>query len=77
MDNFGIRKLMAWNKLHNGELAIMDNEGKWHRYTQHPLYTMLKNMGQHKEMFPEMSKGYRMMQLLLKQGYIIVNKEDY
>ena len=74
---FGIRKLMSWNKLNNGELAVMDNEGQWKPYTQHPLYQLLNKMGQGKEYFPEMSKGYRTMQLLLKQGYIIVNKEDY
>lgn len=74
MANFGLRKLMTWRK---GELEVMDNNGNWHSYRVHPLYQMLHKMGQGQEFFSEMSKGYRTMQLLLRQGYIIVNAEDY
>ena len=50
MDNFGIRKLMSWSKLKDGELAVMDNNGTWKSYTQHPLFKMLKSMNQHQEL---------------------------
>lgn len=74
MNNFGTRKLMSWNKLKDGELAIMDNNGNWRPYTALPF---VKNLGLDREFFEDMSKGYRTMQILLKQGWIIVNKEDY
>ena len=71
MNNFGTRKLMAWNKLRNGELAVMDNDGVWRSYRQLPEFLV------YQEDYPEMSKGFRTMQMLLKAGWILVRAEDY
>lgn len=71
MDNFATRKLMSWGKIKSGELAIMDNNGNWKSYTALPPFLVFQ------EDYAEMSKGLRTMQMLLKSGWILVNKEDY
>jgi hypothetical protein len=68
---FGKRPLMAWNKLTDGRLAVMGDNGKWYDYTALPISDILV------EPFPNMSKGWCVYQHLLKNRWILVRKEDY
>lgn len=76
MDNtmqpqFGQRNLMAWNKLNDGELAVMDNDGVWRSYKELPSFM------QFPDQFEDNSKGWATYQMLRKGGWILVNGRDY
>lgn len=71
---FGQRKFMTWNPAGkcNGGLHVMDDKGIWRSYKQLPKFLKAPNYN-----VPNGSDGYATMQVLLKNGWQIVNGADY
>lgn len=54
-------KKLKWE---NAELLYTNEDGIWKHYTAHPLYNKVGDYN-----IPRGSKGYKLAQLLLAQGY--------
>ena len=71
---FGQRKLMTWNPSgkNNGGLHVMDNNGVWKSYKNLPEFLRIPNHN-----IPNGSDGYATMQVLLKNGWLLVDGSEY